>query len=52
VPLFGNDGVVYLAGSKIAGTGQLDIDKALIVPQIEIGFCAIAGHKHLTMLVG
>ena len=50
-PLFSNDRVIDLPGRKVAGPAQLDIDKALVMSQVEVRFSAISRHEYLAMLI-
>jgi hypothetical protein len=50
--LFLNHRGVNLTCGDIAETGQIHIDKPLIVPKVEIGLGAIFGDEDLTVLVG
>ena len=45
-------GFVYASAGHVAGLGEIFIDKAFIMSQVQIGFRAVVGHKHLAMLVG
>src|SRR5690606_905314 len=47
-----DDPAVNLPGSHIRDSAQVLIDKAFIMPQIEVRFRPIGGNKHLTMLIG
>ena len=48
--LAGNQALINGAGRKVGIARQVLIDKALVVPQVQIGLIAILGHKDLTML--
>ena len=47
-----NNGGVHLAGGRIRGAGQIHVQEALVVADIEVGFCAIFSDENLTMLEG
>src|SRR6185369_11061146 len=50
--LLGNDRKIYLPGRKIALFGKNGTRKALVMPQVKIGFGAVIGNKDLAMLKG
>ena len=50
--LLGDDRGVDLAGGRIGCTGEVDIQKALVVADVEIGFGAVLGHEDLPVLEG
>ena len=43
--------LIDTAGGKAVATVQAGANKTLVVTQIQVGFGAIVGHKHLTVLV-
>ena len=51
-PLLGDDRLVDLAGGDVAGPGQVLVDEALVVAQVEVGLGAVVGDEHLAVLVG
>ena len=48
----GNDRIIDLAGGKVIVVAKPCMGKPLVVTQVEIGFGAVIGDKHLTMLKG
>ena len=46
------NGIEDLAGGHRAVARQIFVDEALIVAQIEVGFHAVLGDEHLTVLIG
>jgi len=48
--LLGDNRVIYLSCGKIAVFSQFGICKPLVVPQIQIGFCAVIGNVNLSVL--
>ena len=50
--LAGNQFEVGLAGGYVAVAGQLDVDEAFVVAEVEVGFAAVPGDEDLAMLVG
>ena len=50
--LLGNHRLVDLAGGHGAGLGEVLIQEALVVAQVEVGFGAVAGDENLAVLVG
>src|SRR5690349_12022756 len=52
VPLLSIDAFVNLARREIVAATHFAADKALVMPEIEVGLGAIFGHKHLPMLKG
>ena len=42
--------LVNLAGSKVVSLAHLGAGEALIMPKIKVGFGAVLGNKHLTVL--
>ena len=48
--LFGNDLLVNPASGEIVVAAQSGMGKPLVVAQVQIGFRAIIGHKHLAVL--
>ena len=48
--LFGDDRRVHLAGGHIGRTGQVAVQKTLVVTDVEVGFGAVLGDEHLTVL--
>ena len=51
-PLLGDYCLVDLAGGDGAGQGQVLVQEALVVAQVEVGLGAVAGDEHLAVLVG
>ena len=49
---FGDDGAVYLAGGDIGVGGELGVDKAFVITQVEVGLRAVFGDEYFTVLVG
>ena len=49
-PFLANHFLVYLAGCHVGGLRQVDIEKAFVVPNVQIGLGAIIGDEHFTML--
>ena len=47
-----NNGGVHLAGGCIRGAGEVHVQEALVVADIEVGFCAIFSDENLTVLEG
>ena len=43
---------VHLAGGHIAIAVQANIDETFVMPQVQVGFCAIIQDVDLTMLIG
>ena len=43
-------GRVDLAGRDVRGLAQVDVEKALVVADVEVGLGAVVGHEDLTML--
>ena len=50
--LFADDVVVDFAAGDIAQFVQVFVDKALIVAQVQVSFCAVLGDKDFPVLVG
>ena len=44
--------LVYLAGCHVGGLRQVDIQKALVVTNIQVGLCTIIGDEHFAVLEG
>src|SRR5262249_3902506 len=51
-PLLGDDGGVDLAGGDVGGAGEVFVDEALVVTEVEIGLGAVVGDEDLAVLVG
>ena len=51
-PFLGNDGAVNLPRGYIGIGGELGVDKAFVVAQIEVGLGAVLGDEYLAVLVG
>src|ERR1035437_724659 len=51
-PLLSDHAGVDLPGGDVAGLGQVFVDKALVMSQIEVGLRSVVGDKDFTMLVG
>ena len=49
-PLFGNHVFIHLPGAEAVGAGELGVDEAFVVAEVEIGFRAVFGYEHLAML--
>ena len=47
-----DDGLEHAAAGYVAGLGEVFVDEALIVSQVQVGFRAVVGHKHLAVLIG
>src|SRR3954447_9519943 len=45
-----NDALVNLAGGEIVALAHLPADEALVMPEVEVRFGTILGHKHFAML--
>lgn len=50
--LFGDDIVIDAPGGNVVGLAGGYIQKALIVPQVQVGFSAIVGHVAFPMFIG
>jgi hypothetical protein len=48
--LLADNALVDLPRGEIVGLAHLDVDKALVVAEIEIGFGTVFGNEHLTVL--
>ena len=48
--LLGDDRRIHLAGGHIGRTGQVAVQEALVVTDVEVGFGAVLGDEHLTVL--
>ena len=42
---------INLAGSYVGTLGQADVNKTLIMPQVQVSFRTIIGNEHLAMLI-
>ncbi len=51
-PLLGDDRRIHLAGGHIRLTGQVAVEEALVVTDVEVGLGAVLGDEHLTVLEG
>jgi len=49
--LFGDDGVINLAGGGVVLLRHVDVDEALVMAEIEIGFRAVFGDVHFAVLI-
>ena len=49
-PLFGNHVFIHLPRAEAVFARHGGVDEAFVVPQIQIGFRAIVGHKHFAVL--
>ena len=49
---FINDRLVNTAGGVGVGFGHIDVQKALVMAQVQIGLCAVYGNEHFAVLVG
>src|SRR5207244_11057065 len=47
----GNHALVDAPGGDVARLGQVLVDEALVVAQVEIGLGTVIGHEHLAVLV-
>ena len=47
-----NNGGVHLTGGRVRGAGQIHVQEALVVADIEVSFCAIFSDENLTVLEG
>ena len=43
---------VDLAGGEVGGAGELEVDEALVVAEVEVGLAAVLGDEDLAVLVG
>ena len=50
-PLLADDFVIHLAASHVASLGQIFVDKALVMADIQVGLGTILGDKHLAVLI-
>ena len=50
-PLLGDDRLVDAAGRDVAELGQVLVDEALVVAEVEVGLGAVVGDEHLAVLV-
>ncbi|KIV40384.1 hypothetical protein TR09_00010, partial [Vibrio parahaemolyticus] len=48
--LLGDDVRVDLAGGDVRGLAEVDVEEALVVPDVEVGLGAVVGHEHLAVL--
>ena len=46
----GDQALIDSAGRKVGITGQVLVNKALVVAQVQVGLVAVLGHEDLTML--
>ena len=46
-----DDRPVDLAGRHVGAFGQVDVNKALVVAEVEVGFAAVVGDEHFPVLV-
>ena len=51
-PLLGDDRLVDAPGRDVAQLGQVRVDEALVVAQVEVGLGAVVGDEDLAVLVG
>ena len=49
--LLGDDRLVDAAGRDVAELGQVRVDEALVVAQVEVGLGAVIGDEHLAVLI-
>ena len=49
--LLGDDGLVDAAGGDVGELGQVLVDEALVVTQVEVGLGAVVGDEDLAVLV-
>ena len=52
VALLVEDVPVHLARSEVGELVEVLVDEALVVPQVEVGLCAVLGDEHLAVLIG
>ena len=50
-PFFVDDRAVDLPGGDVVQPGQVLVDEALVVPEVEVGLRTVFGHEHLAVLV-
>ena len=50
--LLGNNGAVNGAGGYVGFAGEVDIDEAFVVAEVEVGLAAVLGNENLAVLVG
>ncbi|GIW19819.1 MAG: hypothetical protein KatS3mg065_0115 [Chloroflexota bacterium] len=50
-PLLGDDGLVDAPGGDVRELGQVLVDEALVVPEVEVGLGAVVGDEDLAVLV-
>ena len=48
--LLGDDVVVDLAGGDVGAADEVDVEEALVVPDVEVGLGPVVGHEHLAVL--
>ena len=48
--LLGNNFLIDLPGGDVGGSRKVDIQKTLVVTNVEVSFCPIIGHEHFTVL--
>ena len=48
--LLGDDGRIHLPGGDIRRPGQIAVEEALVVADVEVGFSAVLGDEHLAVL--
>ena len=48
--LFLEHAFINLAGGEVVGLLHSGVDESLVVAQVQVGFCAVVGHKHLAVL--
>jgi hypothetical protein len=51
-PLLGDDGRVDLAGGDVRRAVEVDVEEALVVPDVQVRLGAVVGDEHLTVLEG
>ena len=49
---FGEHVPVYLSRSEVGVLVQILVDKAFIMPQVQVGLRAVLGHEYLAVLIG
>ena len=47
-----DDGAVDAAGGGVGALGEVLVDEALVVPEVEVGLAAVLGDEHLAVLPG
>ena len=50
--LLGDDRGIDLAGGDVAAGGEIAVEEALVVTEVQVGFCAVFGDEDLAVLEG